>query len=102
MPIFRCEECGCMDNTACCNYWGRQYSEKREPGDMRKLCSECDPEIGKWHNEFSKKSAAGMCIGADGFLYEQEDFDSGRIHHTKKVGVVPGEPDRSPLHSDQL
>lgn len=47
MSIFRCEKCGCIENTAMCRYW---FS-------VKKLCSECDPKIGKWHGCFDKKLA---------------------------------------------
>jgi len=47
MSIFKCEKCGCAENTALCMYWMRK---KGEPA----LCSECDPEMNKWHNCFPK------------------------------------------------
>ena len=46
MPVFICENCGCIENTAVSNYWSR--------GSGPALCSECDPEIGKWHGRFPK------------------------------------------------
>ncbi|CAM0042740.1 hypothetical protein VPHK394_0017 [Vibrio phage K394] len=49
MSLFKCQECGCKENTACCNFHiASAYGEKA-------LCSECDPDIGKWHNKFDKK-----------------------------------------------
>jgi len=48
MSIFECEGCGCAENTALCRYW------MRKP-ESPKLCSECDPKIGKWHDCFEKK-----------------------------------------------
>ncbi len=51
------------------------------------LCSECDPEIGKWHGCFPKESADGMNIGKDGFLYHPDYVPQ----HTIIVGTVPGE-----------
>lgn len=49
MTIFKCEKCGCAENTALCGYWGRK---KGEPA----LCSECDPKGNKkWHGCFPKK-----------------------------------------------
>jgi len=48
MPIFVCSKCHCLENTACCEFWCRDR-EKNPP-----LCSECDPEIGKWHGSFPK------------------------------------------------
>jgi len=43
MPLFKCEKCGCLENTALSSYW---YKEK-------KLCSECGS--GKWHGCFKKR-----------------------------------------------
>jgi len=49
MSLFKCEKCGCVENTALCRYWLR---EKGEPA----LCSECDPTGKmKWHNCFPKE-----------------------------------------------
>jgi hypothetical protein len=47
MTSFKCEKCGCMDNSALTRYWIR---EKGTPA----LCSECDPKIRKWHGCFPK------------------------------------------------
>lgn len=49
MSLFQCEECGCRENTACCDYWVRYKKE-----DKRLLCSVCDPDISKWHNRFPR------------------------------------------------
>ncbi len=48
MSIFKCEECGCAENTALCRY---NYRDSGIPA----LCSECDPKMGKWHGYFEKK-----------------------------------------------
>ncbi len=47
MSLFKCEVCGCAENTALCRYWFK--------GDGKALCSECDPRMGKWHGCFPKK-----------------------------------------------
>lgn len=53
MPLFACDKCGCVENTALCLFWMSWDSAER-------LCSECDPKIGKWHGAFpKKKSEAG-------------------------------------------
>ena len=52
MSLFQCEECGCRENTATCNYWIRDEEESACKG--RKLCSACDPDIGQWHGEFKR------------------------------------------------
>ena len=88
MPAFRCSKCGCMENSATSNYVSRQYpyspaGEKLPPLPL--LCSECDPEIGKWHGAFPKRSAKGSILASDGFLYANEDVASDsfkfRIKH---------------------
>lgn len=85
MSLFRCTKCGCIENTAVCNYWHHQFpykgEDKKDP-----LCSECDPEINKWHGCFEKRSAKGYMIGADGFLYHKDHVS--QVHHTEMVGEV--------------
>ena len=81
MPLFQCTKCGCVENTAASNYVHQTYADPPEPA----LCSECDPEIGKWHDMFPKQSAVGMLIASDGFLYdkafEQSDSFKWRKEH---------------------
>jgi len=48
MSTFICEKCGSVENTATSNYWVQQLD------DEMFLCSECDPDIRKWHNKFEK------------------------------------------------
>lgn len=72
MNQFRCEKCGCVENAQLCNYWKRRHPGKGNPPQPL-LCSECDPDIGKWHGLFPKKPAKGMNIGADGFLYDRNE-----------------------------
>ena len=90
MSIFRCVKCGCVDNTATSGWWTRLAEHKDEP-----LCSECNPEIGKWHGEFEKKSADGMLMCNDGYLYSKQDIDrlKWRIEHQdlEILGVVNGD-----------
>ncbi len=60
MPLFRCEKCGCIENTALGHYWGDTEFSKA-------LCSECEPPFypdgsvnksgSKWHNKFPKEQA---------------------------------------------
>lgn len=48
MPLFECSKCHAVDNTALTNFWWSQHIS--DPP----LCSECDPETGKWHGHFPK------------------------------------------------
>lgn len=68
MSLFQCENCGCVENTACswqghsamtdCFDWSGYYDLKG-----KKLCSVCGPDTfadgepsgsGKWHNRFRR------------------------------------------------
>jgi hypothetical protein len=66
-----------MENTALSNYWVRKVvNGKKTPP----LCTECDPEIGKWHGSFSKRPATGSLLGDDGFLYADENVVQLPVH----------------------
>lgn len=91
MSLFQCNKCGCVENTATSMY------NCREPGQPP-LCSECDPEIGKWHNCFPKESAKGWILCNDGFLYSKEQIDTDgfkwRVKHQglQVVKEIEGPP----------
>lgn len=57
MPLFRCQQCGCVENTALSRFWQRFVDEDFQKVDPPKpaLCSECDPAIGVWHGRFPKR-----------------------------------------------
>jgi len=57
MSLFKCEKCGCLENTALCRYWIRKKGEKA-------LCSECNS--GKWHNCFPKRKTLSTDIIING------------------------------------
>lgn len=93
MPLFMCPACRNVENTALSNYWTRFIGTgaKAERGKLEvppPLCSACDPEIGAWHGEFERRSAVGLVVGKDGFLYSQQQFDSGQVHHTTPDYVI--------------
>lgn len=48
MPLFECENCHHVDNTALTNYWLR--------GSGPALCSLCD--FGRWHGRFERRPAS--------------------------------------------
>lgn len=67
MSLFQCENCGCMENTACGWYWCRN-SKRLTPAEHlgKPLCSVCAPQQyadgsdnedmnGKWHGRFDRK-----------------------------------------------
>lgn len=68
MPLFICEECNCIENTALGHYWGRNHVKFKDASKNGKtLCSECAPsefedgsiypKWGKWHGQFEKRHA---------------------------------------------
>lgn len=61
MPLFKCDGCGALENTALGNYW----FPKSEGQAVE--CSECD--TGVWHRQFPKETPeeAGYVLGSDGF-----------------------------------
>jgi hypothetical protein len=63
MSLFACSNCGVVENTATSRYWFR--------GDGPALCSQCDPQIGKWHGIFPRQNAeeAGYVADDHGFLH---------------------------------
>lgn len=93
MPLFRCETCNCVENTATSNYHTRRFDVANETVVKRNplppaLCSACDPQIGQWHGLFTQRSADGMLVGHDGYLWHQEEFDKGWVHHTTPRGRI--------------
>lgn len=94
MSVFRCDECGCIENTATSNYWLRPVDKDENKFTGPALCSECDPKIGKWHGRFEKKSADGMVLASDGFIYSREYTESDsfkwRMEHQDLsiIGVI--------------
>ncbi|SRR5690554_3939614 len=92
MSLFECSGCGCIENTALCNYHVRRYHHDdydQHPEKYPPLCSECDPEIGEWHGQFEKRSAVGMQIDQDGHLWSKEQINAGYLPgHFRIVGEV--------------
>lgn len=84
MSLFACTQCGCVENTACCRYAVRKHK------GLPLLCSECDPDIGKWHGRFIKRSAEGMLVDNLGHLWSKQNIESNQLpQHLKIVGQVP-------------
>jgi hypothetical protein len=69
MPLFVCDECNCVENTALGLYYGRHDPDFKDNSKVGKaLCSECAPTEwwngtktgwGKWHNQFPKRQWDG-------------------------------------------
>ena len=91
MPLFICDECDCIENTACGHYWckGMQFIDEKIRD--KALCSECCPaslmknrNFGKWHGLFDKqimdedKVKEKLKIDKDHFIY------LGKFEYLKK------------------
>ncbi len=59
-----------MEDTSLCN-----YCVGNDP-----LCSDCDPEINEWHDQFPKEKATdhGYWLDNDGFLYHNDEVVAGK------------------------
>jgi hypothetical protein len=71
MPIFKCSKCGCIENTALCDYWWDVHKEKNP------ICSECS--TGKWYGKFEKQVAKDMLVDRDGFLWDKNEIIPNNI-----------------------
>jgi hypothetical protein len=67
MPLFVCDACNSIDNTALTNFWTRVHGGPIENGrngfgheDTRALCSGCDPDIREWHDAFPRREWDGI------------------------------------------
>lgn len=82
MPLFKCMKCHAVENTALCDYAVARH-EGRDA-----LCSEC--ATGAWHGRFPKRSAVGMNVASDGFLYSDEAISSETARFLKQKIYVVG------------
>ena len=88
MPLFVCERCGAIENTACGGtFWhskscvGDKFYKEDKVGFFCKeaLCCKC--HTGRWHNKFPYEIATEesvMDIGLDNFMK----------HGLKKLNIV--------------
>jgi hypothetical protein len=83
MPLFVCEKCGTIDNTAMDGtfWYSRAFlkeSFEQFPKDLRTelaLCTEC--QTGKWHDEFDKEKATPERVkelGVENFMKDGLKF----------------------------
>lgn len=69
MPMFVCDSCNSVENTALGVYWTKDMGLFGEEFNGKALCSECSPETyydgsinkrgGKWHGRFPKREWDG-------------------------------------------
>ena len=69
MSFFRCSNCGCVEDTALCNYWAARIR------DTPTLCSGCDCKIDKWHGQFPRESAENWITDERGFLFRRSEVE---------------------------
>lgn len=77
MSLFQCEACGCVENTALCNYHWRKLKQ------MPLVCSACDTDKdiggeGKWHGDWERVYLPkGMFVtNREGNLAHKENGDT--------------------------
>lgn len=56
MPLYRCTKCNIVENTALGGYWQQQMMAQRAGTKHEPLCSQCDPNIGQWHDKFPREA----------------------------------------------
>jgi hypothetical protein len=101
--LFVCQKCGCVENTACGHYWGRERNCFGEDLIGLALCSECTPDHyidgspnprgGKWHGRFTKELATPEVldrIGRSNFYGLPQD----PVVRTPKKGCQRQQPKR--------
>ena len=73
MSLFKCSECGVIENTALAMYWSRSLD------GLPPLCSQCHPDIGKWHGLFPRQTPeeAGLVLNDRGFYGPPEEASDG-------------------------
>lgn len=103
MSLYRCQQCGCVENTAFGFHAIRYWPEW--PDDIRgkALCSACGPArfrtgaptgFGKWHGRFEQKSATGLWVDQQGSLWRQDQLDEGTLpDHFRIFGKVVAAPE---------
>lgn len=82
MPLFVCEQCKCVENTALSPYWSKSANIWPEGFKGKSLCSECASPVfsdgtksgyGQWHNEFPKENV-------DDFLKDNPEGENHLIN----------------------
>ena len=80
MPFFRCNECGCVEDTALSNFWSARLRQ------MAALCSACDPKIAHWHGQFARQSADSWLADKQGFLWNRREVEDWLGQPIKTIG----------------
>jgi hypothetical protein len=89
MPLFVCDLCQCVENTALGHYWGRDQDYFGKPELVGKaLCSECSPDTykdgsknsdgGRWHGKFPKRKVTPEDLKGGGFMDRNGNLMRGK------------------------
>lgn len=106
MPLFICDLCECIENTALGHYWGRDQDYFGKPELRGKaLCSECSPAVfgdgsvntdgGRWHGRFEKRRATPEVLASAGFMNRDGGMNRGETVPAPNEGWSKL-PDKSP------
>lgn len=70
MSLFKCDNCGVLENTALAKSYWLAKIEKRPL-----LCSQCG-KPGFWHEDFPRKTPEewGVVLATDGYYYTPEEI----------------------------
>ena len=88
MPLYKCDTCGCVENTAVGFYYDRANPKWPESVRGKQLCSACGPVeypsgeptgFGAWHGQFVQRPAAGMLLDSQGHLWSKATRDTGNL-----------------------
>lgn len=55
MSLFVCDECETVENTALAGVFG-YWCRGADGRDGKARCSNCNPEVGKWHGFFPRET----------------------------------------------
>lgn len=81
MPLYVCDECDTIENTACGFFWSKDCDDTPATVKGRALCSACGPthwndgsrtKYGQWHGRFERRKATAEIIAEnpDWYIYK--------------------------------
>jgi len=95
MPLFVCDKCHGIDNTALHgNYWTRLVDSGKKKSSGMILCSEC--HTGTWHGRFTKQKFDPVTDDPNQFCYVPITLRQAARKNKKEMRLITL-PDGSPL-----
>ena len=100
MPLFNCEKCGVVENTALGLYWTANHPEIYDWSDVGKefkgkhLCSECAPKNfsdgtltgkGVWHGRFEKSYEK---VRSQFNLWKKKKISQAKFLYVNRVALM--------------